>query len=80
MPRKRRKSRQRLGYNSGHILQLCTGFDFFGDGFSNSDNAIKKMRKAWPLLRSEVMEMWKFRGRTGQPWGFLKFERKKTNG
>jgi hypothetical protein len=76
MPRKRRKSRQKLGYHSGHVLQLCTGFDFFGDGFGNGDDAIKKMRRAWPILKSQVMEMWARRERAGrQPWG-CRFDKK----
>jgi hypothetical protein len=72
MPRKKRISRTRLGYTSAHIFQLCVGFDFFHDAFRDN---IKAMRQAWPFLRSQVMETWKSRGRTGQPWG-CRFDKK----
>ena len=75
MPRKKRVSRQRLGFHSGHVFQLLTGFDFFGDGFGNGDDAIKKMRKAWPILKAEVMKAWAVRGRTGQPWAVRMFDK-----
>jgi len=75
MPRKRlRKSRQKLGFHSGHVFQLCVGFDFFHDSFGDD---VRAMKKAWPLLRAEVMKLWKSRGRAGQPWG-CRFD-KKTN-
>jgi hypothetical protein len=74
MPRKKRISRQRLGYHSGHVFQLCVGHDFFGDAFGDD---FKAMKAAWPILKSQVMEMWAKRGRTGQPWG-CRFD-KKTN-
>jgi hypothetical protein len=67
MPRKKRISRTRLGYTSAHIFQLCVGFDFFHDAFKNNSRA---MRQAWPILKAEVMKMWKFRVRAGsKPWG-----------
>jgi hypothetical protein len=49
-----------------------TGFDFFGDGFRND---VKAMKAAWPVLRAEVMKLWKSRGRPGQPWG-CRFDKK----
>jgi hypothetical protein len=73
MPRKRRKTRQRLGFNSGHIFQLLTGFDFFGDGFGDD---VRAMKAAWPILKAEVMRLWKSRGRPGQPWGCKMFDKK----
>jgi len=78
MPRKKRISRTRLGYTAAHIFQLCVGWDYFSDAFGNGDDAIKKMRKAWPVLRAEVMKLWKSRGRSGLPWGCKMFD-KKTN-
>jgi hypothetical protein len=72
MPRKRRKTRQRLGFNSGHVFQLCVGHDFFHDSFGDN---ISAMKVAWPILRKQVMEMWKLRGRSGLPWG-IRFEKK----
>jgi len=74
MPRKRRIGRTRRGYTSAHIFQLCVGFDFFGDAFGNGNN-IKAMRRAWPILKAEVMKLWKLRGRSGLPWG-IRFEKK----
>jgi len=74
MPRKKRMSRTRLGYTSAHIFQLCVGWDFFGDAFGDD---IKAMKAAWPVLKSQVLEMWKSRERPGQqPWGCKMFDKK----
>lgn len=74
MPRKKRISRQRRGFNSGHVLQLCTGHDFFGDGFGDD---VRAMRRAWPILKSQVLEKWAERERAGkQPWGCSRFDKK----
>ena len=78
MPRKKRIARQRLGYHSGHIFQFCTctGNDYFGDSFGNENN-ISAMRRAWPILRNQVLELWAKKERTGPPFG-CRFD-KKTN-
>lgn len=72
MPRKKRISRTRIGFGPGCIFQLCIGWDFFGDGFGDD---VKAMKRAWPVLRNQVFEMWKSRGREGQPWG-IRFDKK----
>jgi len=72
MPRKRRKARQRLGFNSGHVLQLLTGNDYFHDAFGDD---VRAMKKAWPLLKSQVLELSAKRERAGPPFG-CRFDKK----
>jgi len=75
MPRvKKRTPRPRKGYSSGHIFQLLTGQDFFGDGFGNGPEAEAAMREAWsdPEVRDRVYVEFKRRQGSGLrravPW------------
>ncbi len=50
------KRRHRRGvYGFGHISHLCSGYDFFKDGFSSNKAA---MRRAWQTLQPMVFDFW----------------------
>lgn len=67
---------------SGHLLQLLTGHDWFGDGFGDGDDAHDAMRRAWqdPRIRQATFQLMHERNATRkqqyhrtQPWAAEQF-------
>lgn len=78
MPRVRRRSKQRFGYTDHELKVLLTGvplspsstrFGFPRQGWNGAE-----IRRAWELLRSQLMVEWegpqfaRYRKQHAQPW------------
>lgn len=70
MTRRPRQLRSRHEVSIHHILQLASGFDFFGFGFGEGPEAIDAMRDAWqsPEVRAAVYEYRRRRNDDRVPW------------
>jgi hypothetical protein len=82
MPRLRRRSRERVGFNSSHVFALWAGRDFFAvfAPLGERAEAEANMAEAWPALRLEAIEFAKLQRTRGHarimPAAFWLFESK----
>jgi len=59
MPRKKRITKNRKGYEHRHLLHYFFGHDFFGEGFGRevTPEIEAEMKETWPLLRDKVFKL-----------------------
>ena len=73
--RRVRKSRSRREWSDAHQLQLRTGFDYFGEAWSDhpTPEDLKEMKTAWSDCGEDVIAEHLDRFPCSRPWGWWKF-------
>ena len=73
--RRVRKSRSRREWSDAHLLQLRTGFDFFGESWGDHPSAadLDEMKTAWEDCQDAVLAEHIERFPCSRPWAWWEF-------